>query len=633
MKYFNYVIIAVILILLSSFKEDIEKPIEKNEIPASYSNIKYNDKDELVLIDQDGKELPLIESKPEYIVDNFSDCISADGNYLLLDLGLPKFNGTLYFGLYPNDDATINYPVFFKTKAKISSGKAKIDLAIFKEKKYDIGSIKENKRGRLGYRIADHKGSFIYDGKVDFLIDSDVKVNRYITRGPFLNKLTDSSASISFKTNKACRSSLEINNKNFVHEESDDREIKISGLEPNTKYEYTLNAGDSEYKSSFTTNPEPGSQQKFSFGYLSDSREGPGGGERAIFGVNAYIIKKMAALARAKDAKFCQFTGDMINGYQTNNDESALQYTNWLRAIEPYLKDMPWYVCMGNHETLDYTFDNGSKYGVSIDKFPFAEYSAEVEFSKHFCNFDNGPESEDGSKFDPSDKVDFPSYKENVFHYTYGNIAMVVLNSNYWYAPGKNSNPFIDGNLHGYLMDNQMKWLQETLAQFESNPKIDHIFVTLHTPVFPNGGHSNNDMWYLGENSHRARIAGKSVEKGIIERRDEFLDLVVNKSSKVVAVLCGDEHNYSRTRIDNAMPRYLADYKLERLELKRSIWQITNGAAGAPYYSQEELIWSGNVEKFSAQYALVLFHVDGDKIEIEVINPDTLEEIERHRLK
>jgi hypothetical protein len=77
---------------------------------------------------------------------------------------------------------------------------------------------------------------------------------------------------------------------------------------------------------------------------------------------------------------------------------------------------------------------------------------------------------------------------------------MIVLNSDYWYAPSLGHENSTSGGLHGYLMDNQIMWLRKIIRELEQNPSIDHIFVTQHTPVFPNGGHSGDDMWYSGNN-------------------------------------------------------------------------------------------------------------------------------------
>lgn len=96
--------------------------------------------------------------------------------------------------------------------------------------------------------------------------------------------------------------------------------------------------------------------------------------------------------------------------------------------------------------------------------------------------------------------------------------------------------------------------------------------------------------------------------------------------------MTGDEHNFAVTKITPGMPRYPEDYTPTKLSLKRSIYQINNGAAGAPYYAQEKTPWSDYVDGFTTQNALVLIHVNGDEVRMEVLNPDTLEEIYRRKL-
>jgi len=247
---------------------------------------------------------------------------------------------------------------------------------------------------------------------------------------------------------------------------------------------------------------------------------------------------------------------------------------------------------------------------------------------------ENGPLSEDGATYDPSPQtIDFPTYRENVYYYIYDNVAVIVLNSDYFYAPSTNMLRYSSGGLHGYIMDRQLEWLENTVKRLEKDPNIDHIFITQHTPLFPNGGHVQDDMWYNGNNQYRPYVAGVALEKGIIERRDQLLDIIVNKSKKVVAVLTGDEHNYARTEISPEMNRYPEAYFSEKIELKRTIYQINNGAAGAPYYALEETPWTAWVSGFTTQNALVLFHINGEKVDMEVLNPDTLEEVDRLKLR
>ncbi|RLD75381.1 MAG: hypothetical protein DRJ10_15360, partial [Bacteroidetes bacterium] len=66
-------------------------------------------------------------------------------------------------------------------------------------------------------------------------------------------------------------------------------------------------------------------------------------------------------------------------------------------------------------------------------------------------------------------------------------------------------------------------------------------------------------------------------------------------------------------------------YPNKKIKLKRTFWQINNGAAGAPYYAQEKTPWSDWLSGFSTQNALVIFYIDGKSVKMRVVNPDTLE--------
>jgi hypothetical protein len=123
------------------------------------------------------------------------------------------------------------------------------------------------------------------------------------------------------------------------------------------------------------------------------------------------------------------------------------------------------------------------------------------------------------------------------------------------------------------------------------------------------------------------------VAKGIIERRDEYLDILINRSKKVLAVLTGDEHNYNRLQLTRAVNIYPDAYPHKKLVVSRPIYQINNGAAGAPYYAQEKAPWSAHTKAFSVQNALCLFSVNGKKMFMRVLNPDTLNEIDKIQLR
>ena len=615
---------------------------QKVKIPKVYSNIKY--KKGILGVEIDGVFNPEEKVNPLYTYSKIVNAqLKGDREGISFDFKDPNIQGKLVFGLIKTEGVKYPQPVFFKRTAVVKEGKGKIRLNQLKGK-YDFVDWEQTKQMVVGYRFINEKGAIIYDGEINVKIDPKGRFVPDISliEGPFINKLTDTSAVISFKTSEPVIAQINIGEDFYTDiVPMTQHEILISQLKPGTNYDYEVLYGDWKEKFSFKTANKKGCRSPFTFAYASDSRAGQGGGERNLYGVNAYVVKKMFHLAGARDASFFQFTGDMINGYSGSPDETNLQYLNWKRSVQDYWYYHPVYVGTGNHENVERIFKRTGYKGHSyykghifVDRFPFKTESQEALFSQNFCLPVSDLISEDGSKYDPTKKNnDFPSYKELVYDYTYGNLAMIVLNSNYWYASSTKDVPVTSGNIHGYVMDNQLQWLRKTIDKYEKDKDIDHIIVTIHTPLFPNAGHSGDDMWYNGNNKIRPYVAGEPVEKGIIERRDEILDILVNHSDKFVVLLAGDEHNYSRLVVDNNTNIYPENWTGKKIKLKRPFIQITNGSAGAPYYSLEKLPWTPSVKKFSTLYALMLFNINSQHIYLEVINPETFEEIEKIQLK
>ncbi len=636
--------LLITLALIADFGLQAQKThpvIRSSNVPIVFTNIVERKGEFYYKLPKTGDLAPEKISHTFYTYNNIVIEPQGTENGIVFDFNKEDFSGTIYYGLYAYKDAKYPYPVIFKKSAKIINGKAKIDLKQLGGK-YDNAHYGQRGKLKLGYRITNVWGEILYDGKIEIKGNGPFSIDLSIIEGPFVNKLKANSVVISFRTNRPCTPYVEVNGKKYyaAHQIMENmfgdikHEIAIQHLNPETTYKYTVHYGDNNEHYSFKTAPKEGSRHPFTFAFSSGSRKGNGGGERDIYGVNGYIIKKMAALALKENAVFMQFTGNLITGYSDNVGEQRLEYTNWKRTMEPFWHYMPFNVGPGNHEALLKVFDDGSKYGISVDRFPFNSVSDERVFADEFVNPVNGPASEDGVYYDPDkNTMNFPPYKETAYYYIYDNVAIIVVNSDYWYTPNEYQISETGGNPHAYIMDKQLNWLKKTIEQFDRDKNIDYIFVTLHSPVFPNAGHAGDDMWYGGNNKVRPYVAGKPVKKGIIERREEFLNIVVNESTKVLALLCGDEHTYSRLHITDSMPRYPEHYKGKRVHLSRPLWQITNGSSGAPYYGLQNMPWTKSIKKFSTQYALVLFDVDGKKVKLRVINPDTLEEIESVELR
>jgi hypothetical protein len=609
---------TLLLLLLLAFQT------AKAQVPASYANLHYDEQGRLYY--QEGEARYYADTVPPAYT--LTQCLGmAKGTDSGVSLDFGGFEGSITYGLIPYGQAPHPLPVFRFNK-RLEEGKVTINIATDFRDPYDFTGWKESGLATIGYRLINQQGAIIFDGEISVVGTGtgSFEVVPSIYEGPFVGQPAPDGAVIWCNTTAPVKVALSAGGQTYEPDASQTHHVfRLTGLRPDTEYDYTVTYGPFSQQYRFRTAPEKGSQTPFVFGYTSDSRHAYGGGERSIYGANAYIMKKIAALAHQQGASFMQFTGDLVNGYLSHKEEIHLQYTNWKRAVEPFWHYMPFCVGIGNHEALGPRFRiPGEQYPIQVGGFPFATHSAEAAFAEAFVNPLNGPQPEG---------EDFPSYDENTFYYTYGNIAVIVLNSDYWYAPSLRRNSSTGGGLHGYIMDKQLEWLRKVIAQLEADPGIDHIFTTQHTPVFPNGGHKGDDMWYNGDNSFRPSIAGQPVEKGIIQRRDEYLDILINQSTKAVAVLTGDEHNYNWLKLTPEVPIYPPGWPYEQLQVSRPLYQINNGAAGAPYYGQEELPWSAYTQSFSVENALCLFYIDGKKVEMRVINPDTLNEIDRVQLR
>ncbi len=625
--------IILIVLFLSIFTT-----IFSQTVPKVYSNVFRDDNGKIYVLTKNGKKIYADEVTAEYSWINVFGNPKGTKDGLAFDFG-KDFNGYLYYGFIPENDSKHPYPVYLWKKEKIKNGKASININKWMRKQFDIPNWEKFGKSTIGYRVINNHGEFVIDTKINILGKSPFKVAPTIIDGPFVTNITENEATIWFITNKKVIAKIKVGDK---FEKEDEKpvtfhEFVIKNLQPETDYSYKIEYGKFYDGASFRTANKTGSDKPFVFAYASDSRNSSGGGERDIYGVNAYILKKLLALATAENSRFLQFTGDLIDGYTSSYDEMKIQYYNWKYTVEPFAKYFPIYVTMGNHENYVYFFrdeEKGTKY--VIDKFPFDKESSEVFFENEF-ELPHNTEliTEDGAEYDPDpNSIDFPPYDETVYSYVYGNVAVIVLNSDYFYSPSvRKGFTLTSGGLHGYIMDKQLEWLKKTLDKYEKDSRIKHVFVTQHTPVLPNGGHLQNAMWYSGENKFRPYVAGKPLKYGVLEQRDRYLDLVVNHTTKVRAILTGDEHNYSRTEIGPKTDIYPKNWSKPKLKIKRTIYQINNGAAGAPYYSQEKTPWTNKVEKFTTQNALVLFYVNGNKIHVKVKNPDTLELIEEFDLQ
>ncbi len=620
-------------------------------VPDVYTNIVVGTDGQLAVNGPGSRSYPAKNPPPAFSLEMVrGDKRGTDDGFIFSfvdsERDLKVAGGTLFFALI---DLRHRFPLpKYRYSTPIDEdGRARVVMNGTLNGREDFTDWARRGGGHLFYRVQSKQGDLIYEGIFAFTAASRTGpyqvVQDSIVEGPIVEKMTHQSATVTFETLSPAAAQVEVVGVGTFDSNTASRhEVNLSGLTPDTEYDYVVRTTGDSVRFSFRTAPQPGSRAPFTFAYGSDSRAGIASGERDNNTVNEYMMRRVMPIATSRDAAFLMFTGDMVNGYNTSPVQQDLQYLNWRRVVWPFAARLPLYVGVGNHEVVLYNFDDESALGLEIPRFPFATDSPEATFRRQFANFENGPQSEDNSAIDPDlNAVNFPTYKETVFDYVWGNIAFVVLNSDYLYSPylTTTGDPLVGGNIHGYIMDNQLAWLGERLAAHQSDTNIDHIFVTVHTPMFPNGGHISSDMFYNGDNSHRPVMAGKKAAQGIIQRRDAILRLIL-AHDKVNVVLAGDEHNYSRVVVDEGMPLYAENgYRPDDpVTITRPFHHVTNGASGAPYYGREAAPWhvgysdetgiGDYLKKFTTQFAITLVHVDGKRLTLETVDIETLEVID-----
>jgi hypothetical protein len=474
-----------------------------------------------------------------------------------------------------------------------------------------------------------------------------------LVEGPLIDLVTDRSAVISFDADSACYARVQLGNRVIINRDPDGQmrkarhhQILVDGLEPMTQYSYVAQiASDQNFqdnllswpKRSIRTAPRPGSRQPFSFAFLSDSRQAPGGGEYGFGGCNYRSVQSLMIDLYRRGADLVLFAGDLVNGYTSSQKSYLRQLRTWKKAVEMIASSIPIYEGMGNHEQVgDYLkVEVPGEESLTIYTDRGGRESAEILFASQFVNPTGSsygfgpPKPEEQWPNVAAGWEDLlsplglplalgPSYRENVYSFNYDNVHFISLNSNYWhsgvyYGSVEEVNralQIVGGSREGYLMKNQLEWLQRDLDAAQSDETVDWIVIFTHEPAFPVGGHLRDAMfWAQEENGRMKGLNDPDVPSGdVIDMRNRFWTLI-SSCPKVLAVCFGDEHNYSRSYIDDSIhPDYV-----------HPVWQIVSGGAGAPFYGQDRSApWTDAVRKFTSIPHYCLMSVQGRQVQMAV---------------
>ncbi|MEN8192053.1 MAG: metallophosphoesterase [Bacteroidota bacterium] len=245
-----------------------------------------------------------------------------------------------------------------------------------------------------------------------------------ISRGPYIQNLTDSSVAILWGTNKNSLGLLEIGLDSTSYQSIDENistsnhQISTSQLLEETKYYYRVKSGDTYSKwESFTTfakNPD-----SFSFIVYGDTR------------TNFLRHNEVASNFADHEFDFIVHTGDPVQR-GLRNDWNV----EFFNPIKRYIKEKPLYVAIGNHELNAQNF---------YDYFEF-------------------PNSE----------------HENYYSFTLGNTFFVFIDNNRARYIDDIRFPSIKPDSPQYI------WIEEQLSSTEAT-EADWIFVFSHIPIFYGG--------------------------------------------------------------------------------------------------------------------------------------------------
>jgi len=508
---------------------------------------------------------------------------------------VPMQGGTIYIGV-PNDEIALDWPIYNANQSIAEESprlkhSARVDVRAYATRSA-ARMVLEG--GTLAYRLElfdPRKGAAQFiDRHFSFRVDHDqFRKTPTILEGPFLSQINADSAIVWWLTDTPTKGEVRLIDGATIPSDAglaNRHSVRVSGLEPNTKYRYQAvgTGSEGETRSRPYTLRTSAQQPEFSFVFTCDGRTGGlGGGDMALEGINGISARSLAAQMARHSPHMLIFTGDLINGYTTREDDFRAQLRSWKRIYGPLWHEVPIYTGMGNHESLIDIVEDGTQ----VDK--QGQQSAEAVFASEFVHPMNGPEPE---------RPGLPPYKGSVYSFDYVGCHFTQLNSDYWYSSHPEEHV---GNPFGRILPGQLEWLEKDLMAARSAGAL-HIFVFVHEPAFPNGGHMQDSLW-----------GGGDAEGAMV--RDRFWSIVTKAGAS--AVFSGHEHNYSRTLIDGKTPVH-RDFT-PNPDFAKPTWQITQGAAGAPFYPRDYTApWVKNVKKFVAHtWSYCLIQVRGPRVNLE----------------
>ncbi len=269
----------------------------------------------------------------------------------------------------------------------------------------------------------------------------------------------------------------------------------ITGLTPNTEYEYKIGVKDSmdeenQWGNVYTFKTASGKEDEFSFIAISDTQGYSWNGNSPSN--TGFMYAKEAlnqALLQVENPAFIMHAGDMVQ-----DGDNKAQWNFFFKSLGDTAKSVPFFGANGNHDVRILGGDENP--------------NIEFYFDLHF----NHPNNGGIAALDKTivDTITNPKVKgialdadETIYSYNYGDVHFVVLNSG-----------ALSGRYDRFLLEAQREWLK---ADLEANACAKWTVVMVHQPVYHR----------LGVESARETLYNVFEEYGV--------DLVIQGHSHLVA--------------------------------------------------------------------------------------------------
>lgn len=274
---------------------------------------------------------------------------------------------------------------------------------------------------------------------------------------PFLQQATANSIWIVWETNQGTESLVEFGASAFALNQSETgaaisnvgssviHQVKLTGLQPQTRYYYRVKTGAASSEIfDFRTPPPSDSGYPVRFAAYSDSQfdsSNPTKHQELVNeGIIDYVTQNFSpTLAEALD--FVVIPGDLVSNGNTHSHWTS----HFFGQAQSLYRHVPLYPVTGNHE---------------------------VDSPIYFRYFNL-----------PSNGT--PGFLEHWYFHDCGNVRIIGLDSN-----------------SGYRITTQLNWLSEVLAETATNDQIDFVFAQLHHP-------HKSELWTPGNTDYTGEVISR----------------------------------------------------------------------------------------------------------------------------